>query len=112
MGNDGTGEDQITHRTEKVLAQDADLLNAIMPVDHQVELVKIGPNKIPVVHVVGALFGLAMPAAYQIVNAVEAHSVMLKNDATREQAQAMKAALEEHGAVVTITAVTREVVAE
>ncbi len=62
-------------------------------------LVEIGPNKIPVIKVVRELTGLGLKEAKDVV---DAFPKPVKEGVTREEADKIKAALEEQGAKVEI----------
>jgi large subunit ribosomal protein L7/L12 len=62
-------------------------------------LTEIGPNKIPVIKVVRELTGLGLKEAKDLV---DAHPKAVKEAVTRDEAEKIKAALEEQGAKVEI----------
>jgi large subunit ribosomal protein L7/L12 len=62
-------------------------------------LVEIGPNKIPVIKVVRELTGLGLKEAKDLV---DASPKAVKEGVTREEAEKIKAALEEQGGKVEI----------
>ena len=62
-------------------------------------LTEIGPNKIPVIKVVRELTGLGLKEAKDLV---DASPKAVKEGVTREEAEKIKAALEEQGAKVEI----------
>jgi len=62
-------------------------------------LTEIGPNKIPVIKVVRELTGLGLKEAKDVV---DAFPKPVKEGVTREEAEKIKAALEEQGAKVEI----------
>ena len=62
-------------------------------------LVEIGPNKIPVIKVVRELTGLGLKEAKDLV---DAFPKAVKEGVTRDEAEKIKAALEEQGAKVEI----------
>ncbi len=62
-------------------------------------LVEIGPNKIPVIKVVRELTGLGLKEAKDLV---DASPKAVKEGITREEAEKIKAALEEQGGKVEI----------
>ena len=62
-------------------------------------LVEIGPNKIPVIKVVRELTGLGLKEAKDLVDATPK---AVKEGVTRDEAEKIKAALEEQGAKVEI----------
>ncbi len=62
-------------------------------------LTEIGPNKIPVIKVVRELTGLGLKEAKDVVDAAPKP---VKEGVTREEAEKIKAALEEQGAKVEI----------
>ena len=73
------------------------------PVEEQTEftatLTEIGPNKIPVIKVVRELTGLGLKEAKDLVDATPK---AVKEGVTRDEAEKIKAALEEVGAKVEI----------
>jgi large subunit ribosomal protein L7/L12 len=76
---------------------------AAAPVEEQTEfsavLAEVGPNKIPVIKVVRELTGLGLKEAKDLV---DASPKPIKEGVTREEAEKVKAALEEQGAKVEI----------
>jgi len=76
---------------------------AAAPAEEQTEfsavLAEIGPNKIPVIKVVRELTGLGLKEAKDVVDAAPKP---VKEGVTREEAEKIKAALEEQGAKVEI----------
>jgi large subunit ribosomal protein L7/L12 len=76
---------------------------AAAPVEEQTEftatLVEIGPNKIPVIKVVRELTGLGLKEAKDLVDATPK---AVKEGIAREEADKIKASLEEQGAKVEI----------
>ena len=62
-------------------------------------IIEIGPNKIPVIKVVRELTGLGLKEAKDLVDAAPK---AVKEGVTREEAEKIKAALEEQGAKVEI----------
>jgi len=76
---------------------------AAAPAEEQTEftalLAEIGPNKIPVIKVVRELTGLGLKEAKDLV---DASPKPVKEGITREEADKIKAALEEQGAKVEI----------
>jgi large subunit ribosomal protein L7/L12 len=62
-------------------------------------LVEVGPNKIPVIKVVRELTGLGLKEAKDVVDAAPKP---IKEGVTREEADKVKAALEEQGAKVEV----------
>ncbi len=76
---------------------------AAAPVEEQTEfnaiLAEVGPNKIPVIKVVRELTGLGLKEAKDLVDAAPKP---IKEAVTREEAERVKAALEEQGAKVEI----------
>jgi len=62
-------------------------------------LVEVGPNKIPVIKVVRELTGLGLKEAKDLV---DAHPKAVKEGVTKDEADKVKAALEEQGAKVEI----------
>ena len=73
------------------------------PAEEQTEftatLVEVGPNKIPVIKVVRELTGLGLKEAKDLV---DAHPKAVKEGVTKDEADKVKAALEEQGAKVEI----------
>jgi large subunit ribosomal protein L7/L12 len=73
------------------------------PVEEQTEftatLTEIGPNKIPVIKVVRELTGLGLKEAKDLV---DASPKAVKEGVTKDEAEKIKAALEEQGAKVEI----------
>ncbi len=67
--------------------------------EFDVELTEIGPNKVKVIKVVRELTGLGLKEAKAVVD--EAPKVF-KNEVSKEEAEAAKAALEAEGAKVTL----------
>ena len=76
---------------------------AVAEVEEQTEftaiLTEIGPNKIPVIKVVRELTGLGLKEAKDLV---DAFPKAVKEGVTRDEAEKIKAALEEQGAKVEI----------
>jgi large subunit ribosomal protein L7/L12 len=76
---------------------------AVVEVEEQTEftavLTEIGPNKIPVIKVVRELTGLGLKEAKDLV---DAFPKAVKEAVTREEAEKIKAALEDQGAKVEI----------
>jgi len=76
---------------------------AAAPVEEQTEftavLAEVGPNKIPVIKVVRELTGLGLKEAKDVVDAAPKP---VKEAVSREEADKIKAALEEQGAKVEI----------
>jgi large subunit ribosomal protein L7/L12 len=76
---------------------------AAAPVEEQTDgtaaLTEIGPNKIPVIKVVRELTGLGLKEAKDLV---DASPKAVKEGVAREEAEKIKAALEEQGAKVEI----------
>jgi len=76
---------------------------AAAPAEEQTEftatLTEIGPNKIPVIKVVRELTGLGLKEAKDLV---DASPKPVKEGIARDEAEKIKAALEEQGAKVTI----------
>jgi large subunit ribosomal protein L7/L12 len=76
---------------------------AAAPVEEQTEfaaiLTEVGPNKIPVIKVVRELTGLGLKEAKDLVDAAPRP---VKEGVAREEAENVKAALEEQGAKVDI----------
>ena len=77
---------------------------AAAPAEEQTEfsavLAEIGPNKIPVIKVVRELTGLGLKEAKDLVDATPKP---VKEGVARDEAEKIKAALEEQGAKVTIS---------
>jgi large subunit ribosomal protein L7/L12 len=77
---------------------------AAAPVEEQTEftatLTEIGPNKIPVIKVVRELTGLGLKEAKDLV---DAFPKAVKEGVARDEAEKIKAALEEQGAKVEIS---------
>jgi large subunit ribosomal protein L7/L12 len=75
----------------------------VAPVEEQTEftatLLEIGPNKIPVIKVVRELTGLGLKEAKDLV---DAFPKPVKEGVARDEAEKIKAALEEQGAKVEI----------
>jgi len=75
----------------------------VAPVEEQTEfaatLTEIGPNKIPVIKVVRELTGLGLKEAKDLV---DASPKAVKEGVTKDEAEKIKAALEEQGAKVEI----------
>jgi large subunit ribosomal protein L7/L12 len=73
------------------------------PVEEQTEftatLLEIGPNKIPVIKVVRELTGLGLKEAKDLV---DAFPKAVKEGVTKDEAEKIKAALEEQGAKVEV----------
>lgn len=67
--------------------------------EFDVELTEIGPNKLNVIKVVRELTGLGLKEAKELV---EAAPKVLKEAASKEEAEAIKKKLEEVGAKVTV----------
>ena len=67
--------------------------------EFDVELTEVGPNKVKVIKVVRELTGLGLKEAKAVVD--EAPKVF-KNEVSKEEAEAAKAALEAEGAKVTL----------
>ncbi len=76
---------------------------AAAPVEEQTEfsaiLAEIGPNKIPVIKVVRELTGLGLKEAKDLV---DASPKPVKEGVTKDEAEKIKAALEEQGAKVEV----------
>ncbi|MCD8124506.1 MAG: 50S ribosomal protein L7/L12 [Lachnospiraceae bacterium] len=64
-----------------------------------VELTEIGPNKVKVIKVVRELTGLGLKEAKAVVDGAPK---VFKNEVSKEEAEAAKAALEAEGAKVTL----------
>ena len=69
------------------------------PSTYNVELTEIGPNKIAVIKCVRELTGLGLKEAKDLVDAAPK---VLKEGVAEDEAKALKAKLEEQGAVVTL----------
>ena len=69
------------------------------PKTYNVELTEIGPNKIAVIKVVREVTGLGLKEAKDLVDAAPK---AVKEGANEDEANALKAKLEEAGAVVTL----------
>ena len=69
------------------------------PKAYNVELTEIGPNKIAVIKVVREVTGLGLKEAKDLVDAAPK---AVKEGANEDEANALKAKLEEAGAVVTL----------
>ena len=84
-------------------APSAGAVEAAPAVEEQTEftatLTEIGPNKIPVIKVVRELTGLGLKEAKDVVDAAPK---AVKEGITREEAEKIKAALEDQGAKVEI----------
>ena len=84
-------------------AAGGDGASAAAPVEEQTEftatLTEIGPNKIPVIKVVRELTGLGLKEAKDLV---DASPKAVKEGVARDEAEKIKAALEEQGAKVEI----------
>ena len=64
-----------------------------------VELTEVGPNKVKVIKVVRELTGLGLKEAKEVVDGAPK---VFKNEVSKEEAEAAKAALEAEGAKVTL----------
>lgn len=64
-----------------------------------VELTEVGPNKVKIIKVVRELTGLGLKEAKDLVDAAPK---AIKTEASKEEAEAAKAALEAEGAKVTL----------
>ena len=69
------------------------------PSTYNVELTEIGPNKIAVIKAVREITGLGLKEAKDLVDAAPK---AVKEGANEDEAKAIKAKLEEQGAVVTL----------
>ncbi len=69
------------------------------PSTYNVELTEIGPNKIAVIKAVREITGLGLKEAKDLVDAAPK---AIKEGANEDEAKAIKAKLEEQGAVVTL----------
>lgn len=69
------------------------------PSTYNVELTEIGPNKIAVIKAVREITGLGLKEAKDLVDAAPK---AIKEGANEDEAKALKAKLEEQGAVVTL----------
>ena len=67
--------------------------------EFDVELTEIGPNKVKVIKVVRELTGLGLKEAKAVVDGAPK---VFKNEVSKEEAEAAKAALEAEGAKVTL----------
>ncbi len=67
--------------------------------EFNVELTEVGPNKVKVIKVVRELTGLGLKEAKEVVDGAPK---VVKEGATKEEAEAMKAKLEAEGAKVTL----------
>ena len=67
--------------------------------EFDVELTEVGPNKVKVIKVVREVTGLGLKEAKDVVDGAPK---VVKEGATKEEAEALKAQLEEVGAVVTL----------
>ncbi len=67
--------------------------------EFNVELTEVGPNKVKVIKVVRELTGLGLKEAKEVVDGAPK---VVKESATKEEAEAMKAKLEAEGAKVTL----------
>jgi len=67
--------------------------------DFDVELTEVGPNKVKVIKVVREITGLGLKEAKDLVDGAPK---MLKEGATKEEADDIKAKVEEQGAKVTL----------
>ena len=67
--------------------------------EFDVELTEVGPNKVKVIKVVRELTGLGLKEAK---DAVDSAPKVIKNEVSKEEAEAAKAALEAEGAKVTL----------
>ena len=67
--------------------------------EFNVELTEVGPNKVKVIKVVREITGLGLKEAKDLVDGAPK---MIKENATKEEAEDIKAKIEAEGAVVTI----------
>lgn len=67
--------------------------------EFDVELTEVGPNKVKVIKVVRELTGLGLKEAKAVVDGAPK---VFKNEVSKEEAEAAKAALEAEGAKVTL----------
>ena len=67
--------------------------------EFDVELTEVGPNKVKVIKVVKDATGLGLKEAKEVVDGAPK---VIKEGATKEEAEALKKQLEDEGAVVTI----------
>ena len=67
--------------------------------EFDVELTEVGPNKVKVIKVVKDATGLGLKEAKEVVDGAPK---VVKEGATKEEAEALKKQLEDEGAVVTI----------
>lgn len=67
--------------------------------EFDVELTEIGPNKVKVIKVVREATGLGLKEAKEVVDSAPK---VVKENATKEEAEELKAKLEEQGAKVTL----------
>ena len=67
--------------------------------DFNVELTEVGPNKVKIIKVVKDATGLGLKEAKEVVDGAPK---VIKEGATKEEAEALKKQLEDEGAVVTI----------
>ena len=67
--------------------------------EFNVELTEVGPNKVKVIKVVRELTGLGLKEAKEVVDGAPK---VVKEGATKEEAEGMKAKLEAEGAKVTL----------
>ena len=67
--------------------------------EFNVELTEVGPNKVKVIKVVRELTGLGLKEAKEVVDGAPK---VVKEGATKEEAEGMKAKLEAEGAKVTV----------
>ena len=93
----------VTAAAPAVAAAAAPVAAPVAVVEEQTEftalLAEIGPNKIPVIKVVRELTGLGLKEAKDLVDATPK---AVKEGVTKEEAEKIKAALEEQGAKVEI----------
>ena len=82
-----------------VAAAGGDAAQAEEKTEFNVELTEIGPNKIKVIKVVREITGLGLKEAKE---AVEGAPKVIKEAVAKDEAEAIKAKLEEVGATVTI----------
>ena len=67
--------------------------------EFDVELTEVGPNKVKIIKVVKDATGLGLKEAKEVVDGAPK---VIKEGATKEEAEALKKQLEDEGAVVTI----------
>jgi len=82
-----------------VAAAGGDAAAAEEKTEFDVELTEVGPNKVKVIKVVKDATGLGLKEAKEVVDGAPK---VVKEGATKEEAEALKKQLEDEGAVVTI----------